>query len=207
MDERQVILRVDGWYIGSAREVISLLTDLEAAYDSLYAFEAIVDSLYQHVYAVRDQKRYDWSDILFRNRKGLGSVYGFLPSLYDLVADINIGRIVLPEHRLQINKVSFQSPGFWEFLGSMNPMQQIREYLKDAHERDKDRLYRIDQERRSGELEIQHKQNELINQRIDTLKKLGYSEIEIREFIAVMVHEPLAKLDKYKDSGQLGEPQ
>ena len=32
-----------------------------------------------------------------------------------------------------------ESPGFWEFLGSLNPLEVIRRYLNDRHERAKDR--------------------------------------------------------------------
>lgn len=47
-----------------------------------------------------------------------------------------------PDDRLELRRISIESPGFWEFFGALNPLQQIREYLKDRHERRKDVDYR-----------------------------------------------------------------
>lgn len=49
---------------------------------------------------------------------------------------------VLPEHRLVIKSIRIESPGFWEVFASLNPLQQIREYLNDRHKRKQDREFR-----------------------------------------------------------------
>jgi len=67
----------------------------------------------------------------FRRTKNL------LSNLIDLQNKVNFENIVLPSERLFFSKVNIQSPGFWEVMGSLNPLQQIREYLKDRHERKK----------------------------------------------------------------------
>ena len=129
-----------------------------------------------------------------------------LPNLLELQSKIDIDKIILPSDRLFISKVNIQSPGFWEVLGSLNPLQQIREYIKDRHERKKDDKYRSRQEEEIGELEIEERKNRIINQRIETLRGLGYSNTDIRQLVMAMVIEPLNKLGRHQDNGQIEGP-
>ncbi len=43
---------------------------------------------------------------------------------------------------LVVSRVVLSSPGFWEFMGSLNPLEVLRQYLSDRHERRKDDKYR-----------------------------------------------------------------
>jgi hypothetical protein len=43
---------------------------------------------------------------------------------------------------LIVSRVVLTSPGFWEFVGSLNPLEVLRQYLNDRHERRKDDEYR-----------------------------------------------------------------
>lgn len=65
-----------------------------------------------------------------------------LPTLIEIQNEINIDSAVLRDDRLIILKVNIQSPDFWEVIGSLNPLEQIREFLKDRHERKIDDHYR-----------------------------------------------------------------
>lgn len=47
---------------------------------------------------------------------------------------------------LSLGRVILNSPGFWEFVGGLNPLEQIRIYLSERHERKKDNEYRNDAE-------------------------------------------------------------
>src|SRR5690606_11924323 len=105
-------------------------------------------------------------------------------SLLELQTKLDFEKIILPSDALVINRVNIQSPGFWEFLGSLNPLQQIREFLKDRHERKKDKKYRSRQEEELGDLSIMEKKNNIVNQRIEILKGLGYPEAEIRQLVS-----------------------
>ena len=67
----------------------------------------------------------------------------------------------LPDYRLEIRRIQINSPGFWEFLGALNPLQQIREYLNDRHRRRQDHKYREQAERERLMLE-----NEMIRRQI-----------------------------------------
>lgn len=227
MATEKTSLRIKAERLGTVYEVTTLLTDLEAAYNSIYAFDFLVDTLsYDRERKLKQVderfhrlRRY-WED--FSNRKDFPfdpfmykmffEEYAFsrpketLPNLLELQSKIDIDKIILPSDRLFISKVNIQSPGFWEVLGSLNPLQQIREYIKDRHERKKDDKYRSRQEEEIGELEIEERRNKIINQRIETLRGLGYSNTEIRQLVMAMVIEPLNKLGRHQDNGQIEGP-
>lgn len=114
--------------------------------------------------------------------------FGLLPFETNLYSDF--ADHVLPEYRLELRRVSIQSPGFWEFVGALNPLQQLREYLKDRHERRKDREYREraekDKLRLDNELlqrQILEKENSLLHEQIAIMRELGFSDAELRQFI------------------------
>lgn len=73
-----------------------------------------------------------------------------------------------PGDRLIVSRVVLESPGFWEVFGSLNPLEVVRKYLNDRHERQKDRDYRSDAERER--LAIENALNRL--QVVDRLAKL-----------------------------------
>ena len=52
------------------------------------------------------------------------------------------GRMVPIADRVILKSVHLHSPGWWEFIGKLNPLEQSRLYLKDRHERLKERNYR-----------------------------------------------------------------
>lgn len=130
----------------------------------------------------------------------LHEYHGRLPNLIEFQNQIDIDKLVIPDDRLHITKVNIQSPGYWEFLGNINPLEKIRKYLNDRHEREKDRKYRNRQEQEKGDLEI-------VDKKIELLKKMGYSETEIRQLATTMVTNPLRQLDQYQDNGQIDEPE
>jgi hypothetical protein len=220
-------LKIKAERLGTVSEVTTLLTDLESAYNSIYVFDFIVDSLsYDRERKLKQvnerflRLRKYWKEFSIRNDYPFDQFmyemffeeYAFnrpkdnLPNLFELQGKIDIDKIILPSDRLIISKVNIQSPGFWEVLGSLNPLQQIREYIKDRHERKKDENYRSRQEEEIGELEIQERKDKLINQRIETLRRLGYSDAEIRQFVTAMVIQPLNRLGNHQDNGQIEGP-
>lgn len=220
-------LRIKAERLGTVSEVTGLLKDLETAYNSIYAFDFLVDSLsydrerklkqvgegfhrlrrYWKEFSNLKDSRFDpFMYEIFFEEYAFSRSKDILPNLLELQIKIDIEKIVLPSDRLIISKVNIQSPGFWEVLGSLNPLQQIREYIKDRHERKKDYQYRSRQEEEIGNLEIEERRNRIINQRIETLRGLGYSDSEIRQFVMAMVIEPLNRLGRYQDNGQIEGP-
>ena len=116
---------------GSAREIRNFLRDLERAYTSFTRMELLNQS----------------------HRRGEAYVFeleylGLLPPIKGM------RRIRLqPEYWLEVTAVSFASPGFWEFLGSLNPLRELSEFRKDRHERRKDREWREATEKEKAQLE------------------------------------------------------
>ena len=220
-------LRIKAERLGTVSEVICLLKGFETAYNSIYAFDFLVDTLFYD--RERKLKQVDerfhilrkyWEDFskqkdfpfnpfmyeMFFEEYAFSRSKDTLPNLLELQSKIDIEKIVLPSDRLIISKVNIQSPGFWEVLGSLNPLQQIREYIKDRHERKKDDQYRSRQEEEIGNLEIEERRNRIINQRIEILRELGYSDAEIRQLVMAMVIEPLNRLGQHQDNGQIEGP-
>lgn len=71
---------------------------------------------------------------------------------------------------LIVSRVVLQSPGFWEFFGSLNPLEVLRKYLNDRHERKKDDDYRSAAERDRLEIENAIRRLELV-QRLKGLER------------------------------------
>ncbi len=132
---------------GSVAEISAFLRDLENAYLALYTFD--------HLWLPRRLGHYFplelWLKvgIPFRHFGQLGIV----PLKVDEIP---------PSARLSLERVRIESPGFWEFLASLNPLQQIREYLNDRHRRRQDRDFREASEKERLDLD-----NELIRRQIE----------------------------------------
>ena len=96
--------------------------------------------------------------------------------------------------RLFLNRVSMSSPGFWEFIGKWNIFEQLRLYLNERHERQKDRDYRNEHEKRRGELRIEYieRQHKILRSKsqiaIDSERELKEESIE-RERLTNMLLE------------------
>lgn len=183
------ILAMRGGTIG---EITSFLYDIEKAYNQIYLFETFV-----------------LSDFNPRLRR-YSPLLEFGVSLPNVTSQLSED-LILPEYRLFIEKVSIQSPGFWEVFGSLNPLQQIREFLNDRHKRRQDREYKEEQEKKRLILEneliqrqIYEKDNAWIRERIQIMKELGCSEQEIKALIWANYGKPLAELGKHQDSGLIG---
>ena len=186
-------LRINGERAGTVKEITEYLLDLENAYNSLYIFDHFLDTISPNSKSRRNLRFYIYE-------------FGFPLSL-NFKLD-NSSDFILPENRLVISKINIQSPGFWEVIGSLNPLQQLREYLKDRHERRKDIEWREQNEKQKAVLEnelIQRKileaENKNIRERIEIFRELGFSDQEIRELIWANIGKPLMELGKHQDTG------
>lgn len=202
MDSTKGILRLEVSRGGTADEAISFLSDIQDSYENLYVLNYKIDEA---------KKKYE-------------EKYGKIGSLWyskgrppALAPARNVRELVLPDERLSITKVSIGSPGFWEVLGSLNPLQQLREYLKDRHERLKDKGGRQQEELRGVSLENDKKtieirrmeleniklENEIVRGQVETLRQMGYADEQIRRLLNRHYFEPLSKLDGHQNSGLL----
>lgn len=142
------------------------------------------------------------------------------------------GNWISKDDSLYISKISISSPGFWEFLGKIMPLRQLREYLNERHERQKDRQYKNkleeekirsdnERQRRMVEMEMEEREyelfrkknigtiqdelekNKVIKERIEILKNMGFSDEEIKEMITIPLSEGMSIMDFFKLNGTL----
>lgn len=115
-------LRINTEKLGDIREIIRYLQVLEQAYNHLYVLDFII----------QDAKR--------RHKEMQESGYSWRrTSIKSLISVRKPEEFILPDDRIQIHRISIKSPGFWEFLGNINPLEVLRKYLCDRHEREKDK--------------------------------------------------------------------
>jgi hypothetical protein len=89
-------------------------------------------------------------------------------------------------------------------FGKLNPLEVIRQWVSDAHERRKDREYREQAEKERLELDNLLHSNRVMRDWISMLKELGYGDLEIRELLNRSFHEPLEKLQHHQTIGLFG---
>lgn len=106
----------------------------------------------------------------------------------------------MPDDKLRLMSVVIQSPGIWEFLGSLNPLETLRKYVNDRHEQRKDREYREPLERERLALRNEKLRTEVILDKVIVLREIGMPEEQIRNFLSEHVIKPLASIDQYQDS-------
>jgi hypothetical protein len=159
---------------GKINEIINFLCTLQYVYEHLYGFDLKIKSL--------------------RQSTSITKTLSIIP---------NVRELILPKDTLFINKVNIASPGFWEILGNLNPLSQIREYLKERHERLKDKEWRNELERRKMTLENINFETDIVSKQIDLLKKADIPEEDIQRFVMRHYYNPLAKLNPYQDSGMI----
>jgi len=197
MPEEQGRLMVAAERGGTIGEITSFLSDVEVAYVALYR----IDRLSLDLHRLRRRFPLDFL---------LDVTYPLAPFGLHWAVPID-PREIPPSDRLVIGRVRIESPGFWEFLGSLNPLQQIREYLNDRHKRRQDREFREAAEKERLALEnelirrqIYEKENSVLRERIAILKELGYSNEDIDRLIWTSVGAPLSRLGRHQDNRLIG---
>jgi hypothetical protein len=110
-----------------------------------------------------------------------------------------VASFVPRSQHLVLNAVQVNSPGFWEFLGSLNVLEVIRKYLSDRHERRKDRAYRETAEQRRMLLENLALENDVLKERIRIARDIGATDSDLAPLLNELVYKPLAALARYQD--------
>ena len=101
--------------------------------------------------------------------------------------------------QLVLYAVNLASPGFWEFLGTLNPLEVLRKYLNDRHERRKDHDYRESAERRRLELENLSLESRVLSERIRIAKEIGATDRDLAPLLNELIYKPIVLLDRYQD--------
>ena len=107
------------------------------------------------------------------------------------------------EGRLIVRSFRMNSPGFWEFIGALNPLESLRNHLNDSHKRRQDQEYRETAEADRLALEnerIRLENLELADQiayrRVEALERAGVSKKELRDLTRRYVTRNLDRLDQ-----------
>jgi hypothetical protein len=172
---KQAQFRIYGHGHVEVKYTAEFLADLERAYDSLFLFESIVEDVsrlprYLDRWSLVDPIQLQWS--LLNSRP---------PA--DVVAGVPF------QERLVLAGVRLNSPGFWDFLGALNPLEVIRKYLSDRHERLQDRDYRESAEQRRLVLENLKLENEVIAGRVKLARDLGATEHHLAAMLDQLVRD------------------
>jgi hypothetical protein len=190
-------LRIHGQGEIEVERVTRYLSDLKYAYDSIVVFEAVIDGMER---AVRDFP-YPFSRYLtgffpgwpLTTRRAVQPVRDWPPSTQEIAS------LVPVSEELVMSAVKLASPGFWEFVGKLNPLEVLRQYLNDRHERRKDRDYRESAEKRRMRLENLSLENKVISERIKMAKEWGATDRDLAPLINALVYRPLTTLDSHQD--------
>jgi hypothetical protein len=185
-------LKVQGHGNAEVELVAAYLTDLTYAYSALVAFELVIE----HMQPERGRRYPDpfW----------FHSPWTFMwapPHLSWPPTQQALASLVPPTEQLILAAVELSSPGAWEFLGNLNPLEVLRKYLNDRHEQRKDRDYRERAEERRLQLENLRTENEVLEQRIRIAKELGATENDLAPLLNELVIKPLNALGAYQDKG------
>lgn len=204
-------LRVKALRGGTVSEVTNFLADMNGAYNALYSLsitrlgispEHFERLLFDGLFPPRRMME-------FMLRSGFGHTSSFENRALE-------PEEIQPEFRLELRRVSIQSPGFWEFIGGMNPLQQLREYLKDRHERRKDKEYREQSEKERLRLDNEileqtliRKKLEVAREQLSMMREFGpydLDEQEFRQIIWSKVGPSMSKLGQHQDTKLIAGP-
>jgi hypothetical protein len=187
-------MRVNGHGDVEVQYITEYLRDLRHAYNSILVFDGTLERL----------------DRSFR-RYGYPPYFGeFVPPFAPRLSrsrrewpptEEEVASLIPHSEQLVLTKVQLQSPGFWEFLGKLNPLEVIRQYLNDRHEQRKDREYRESAEARRLKLENLQRENTIIRERIQLARELGATERDLAPLLNELVFRPLGGLERHQDRG------
>lgn len=193
----QARLRVHGHGGVEVEFVAAYLADLKHAYESLVVFDSVVDGMRR---AAREfpsplyfaTLQYAWP---LSSRRGISYMRDWPPT------SEGIASLVPRSEQLVLAAVQLRSPGFWDFLGKLNPLEVLRQYLNDRHTRRQDREYRESAEKRRLALENLKLENEVLAERVRIAKEIGATDKDFAPLLNELVYKPLAGLDRHQDRG------
>jgi hypothetical protein len=191
----QARLRVYGQGDLEVGLVAEFLLTSKRAYDSVLVFDITIDRI------SREARYFPFPPGFEFGLWPLGSRRGLRPARSWPPASDEVSSLVPLSEQLTLTSISLTSPGFWEFLGTLNPLEVLRQYLKDRHERRKDREYRDSAERRRLMLENLTLENRILAERVRLAREMGASERDLAPLLNALVYRPLSALDRYQDEG------
>mgnify|MGYP001130293063 CR=1 FL=1 len=163
------------------------LAAMEHAYNSSFVFDQLIEQAINIGRTSDNQPPLPISALLW---------HSWWPPTPDKVA-----AFIPEDQKLILDGVVLQSPGFWDFVGNMNPLQMLLTYLNERHERQKDLDYRNSAEEWKLYLENKALENKIVAGRAEILQDLGATENEISVLRSQLLGQPLQSLSAFQDRG------
>jgi hypothetical protein len=187
--------------------IVAYLNDFRYAYNAALVFEEAIgawqhESGYPFAWAASNvEVPKEWRVLRFEDSTKEWRVRRLIREPAVGLGELEV--LVPKSEQLVLSGVALQSPGFWDFLGKLNPLEIIRQYLNDRHERRKDREYRESAEDRKLRLENLRLENEVIAGRIKIAKENGVTERDLAPLLNHWIYRPLGALDRHQDLGTI----
>jgi hypothetical protein len=183
-------LRINGHGQVEVELVTAYLFDLKHAYDSILVFESVVEGM-GRVPWPRLSMVFGWP---VASRRGPKYTPGWPPT------PKQVASFVPRKQQLVLSAVNLASPGFWEFLGTLNPLEVLRQYLNDRNERRKDREYRDSAEKTRLFFENVILKSKAISSAVKVAREdLGATDEDLAPLLNELIYRPLANLDRHQD--------
>lgn len=187
--------RIYGDTLGVMHDVTALLVALEKNYNSILAYEKAVLPIGATLSMKNEIKKEDLESAV--------------QTLKTKIITNRISDLVTENEFLTIVKVNFNSPGFWEVFGSCNPLRQIREYINERHNRQRDKKYAwdLDKQQKVANIETIRLENDMkrltiIKEMIIQLRALKVSDKDIFD-ITKDCYKSMSLLDNHIDNGRI----
>lgn len=181
-----------GWPVS---ETIEFLQVLKSTYDRLLVFEILMDDYQSRERRLRRYMPFPEAVAFFGGASAMLSA--------SELSDASLVRFIAPHDELVLQSVQLSSPGSWQFVGSVFPLEVIRKMINDHHTRRQDREYREGYERRRLEIENLILETEFMRGRISMARELGATDAELTPLLNALVYEPLARLDAVAAKGMI----
>jgi hypothetical protein len=113
----------------------------------------------------------------------------------------SVASMVGRSQSLILSSVRLESPGSWKFLGVSDSLEVLRKYLKDRHERRKDRRYREATDEEKRHLENELLRTKVLGEKVKVARELGATEQDLAPLLGPLLYDPLDELAVFQDRG------
>ena len=147
-------VRIYGNTLGEVKDVALFLYTLETNYKNLLAYDkAIMESVISTTFPYPTYEK-------------------VLSRFMRFASECCVDEFLEPEDKLVICSINFNSPGFWEMIGSWNPLNQIREYINERHARKRDKEYAWELDKKIIQTEVEKKNLENDMLRVELIQNI-----------------------------------
>jgi hypothetical protein len=192
-------LRVDGYGDFPLSDIQCFLEALQNTYCGLAAFESLTDSALERIEPFLHKVTSTGTSTNIREFP-IAPIWGEMMLRFSSPR-FSSAALVRPEQTLILKSVRLESPGFWEFFGKLNPLEVIRQFINDMHERRKDRAYREAAEERKLYLKNLALENQVLKARIAIVRSLGATDSDLTPLLNNLVIDPLNRLAAHQNLG------